>query len=218
MAPLETELTQALAGNPVAVRAIIGALTPVIQARAGRALARRGHRGRDPRQELGDLVQDVLLHLFRDDGRILRTWKPERGLSLVNFVGLVAEREVGRIVRSGRRSPWALDPMEDTAIEAAAGAVDSAERRTGSRDLFDQVYERLEDELHPRALELFRLLVVEEAPVPEVCAHTGLSADQVYNWRSRLVKRAREILAKLDPISRPGSAPGGAIPGERMSS
>jgi len=219
VATLENHLTDALAGNPAAVRAVIAAFTPIIQARAVRALSRRGRQaGRDPRQELGDLVQEVLLQLFRDDGRVLRSWQPERGLSLLNFVGLVAEREVARIARSGRRSPWALDPTEDAELEAAVGTEDSAERSVGSRDLFDQVCERLEEELHPKALELFRLLVIDEIPVPTVCETMGLSADQVYNWRSRLLKRAREILAKLDPISRPGPGPSGPIPIKRVTS
>ena len=218
MPALETDLTRALAGDPAAVRAVIAAFTPIIQARATRALTRRGRQGRDPRQELGDLVQEVLLQLFRDDGRVLRSWQPEKGLSLLNFVGLVAEREVARIARSGRRSPWALDPTEDAELEVAVGTVDSAERNAGSRDLFDQVYERLEEELHPKALELFRLLVIDETPVPTVCDATGLSAEQVYNWRSRLLKRAREILAKLDPISRPGPAASGPIPSKRVTS
>jgi RNA polymerase sigma-70 factor (ECF subfamily) len=219
MATLENDLAGALAGNPAAVRAVIAGLTPVIQARAVRALSRRGRQaGRDPRQELGDLVQEVFLQLFRDDGRVLRGWQPEKGLSLLNFVGLVAEREVARIARSGRRSPWALDPTEDSDLEVAVGAVDDVERTAGSRDLFDQVYERLEEELHPKALELFRLLVIDDLPVPTVCETTGLTADQVYNWRSRLLKRAREILAKLDPISRPGPGPSGPIPGKRVTS
>src|SRR5438477_652075 len=109
---LTVPLERALAGERSAVRELVAAFTPVIQARAARALVRGrgGGRGRDPRQELGDLVQDVLLLLFRDDERILRAWRPERGLSLLNYVGLVAEREVRQIAESGRRSPWSLDP------------------------------------------------------------------------------------------------------------
>jgi RNA polymerase sigma-70 factor (ECF subfamily) len=191
-------LPRALAGDVAAVRELVAAFTPVIQARAARALVRRGGaKGRDARQELADLTQDVLLLLFKDDGRILRGWQAERGLSLVNFVGLVAEREVAHIARSGRRSPWSLDPSEDSELERAAPPVASAEGVAVTRDLFDRLHARLQEEMHEKALELFRLLVVEELPAPEVCAITGLSTDAVYTWRSRLLKRSREILSEI---------------------
>jgi DNA-directed RNA polymerase specialized sigma24 family protein len=200
-------LGRALVGEPQAVRALIAAFTPVIQARAARALVRRsGSRSRDPRQELADLTQDVLLLLFREDGRILRAWSAERGLSLLNYVGLVAEREVAQIAGSGRRSPWSLNPAEVSEMERAAPPVESAESSVGSRDLLDRLYTRLEGELHPSALELFRLLVVEELPTADVCAMTGLSTDAVYTWRSRLLRRARILLDELSTTPSPGPA------------
>ena len=45
--------------------------------------------GRDIRQEVEDLSQEVFLQLFAEGGRVLATWQPERGLTLLNFVGLV---------------------------------------------------------------------------------------------------------------------------------
>jgi RNA polymerase sigma factor (sigma-70 family) len=201
-------LERALRGDIDAVRALVASFTPVIQARAARALTRSGKgRGRDPRQELADLVQDVLLMLFRSDGQVLRTWRADGGLSLVSFVGLVAEREVGHIARSGRRSPWALDPADDAELERVAPRVESAEAQVGSRDLFDRVHERLQDELSDSALNLFRLLVVEELPAADVCAQTGLSADAVYTWRSRLLRRARELIAELSQMPDPPPPP-----------
>jgi RNA polymerase sigma-70 factor (ECF subfamily) len=205
--PLEPALRRALEGDGTAVRALVGAFTPVIQARAARALVRRGRgQGRDPRQELEDLAQDILLMLFRDDARVLRAWQAERGLSLLNYVGLVAEREVGHIARSGRRSPWALDPAEESEIERAAGAGSGPEGLVGSRDMFDRLVAHLREELHERAMELFRLLIVEELPVADVCAMTGLSTDAVYTWRSRLLKRARILLEEMSQSPPPTKA------------
>ncbi len=160
-------------------------------------------------------MQDVLLMLFRDDAHVLRTWRADGGLSLVSFVGLVAEREVGHIARSGRRSPWALDPADDGELERVAPRVESAEAQVGSRDLFDRIYERLQEELSDSALHLFRLLVIEELPAAEASARTGLSADAVYTWRSRLLRRARELIAELSRMPDPkvpGSVPSPPIP------
>ena len=205
MPSFESRLDEALGGDAAAVRELVAAFTPVIQARAVNALVRRGGKmGRDPRQELGDLVQDVLLLLFRDDGRVLRGWNAEKGLGLLGYVGLVATREIGQIVRSGRRSPWALEPWADDALEDAAGGGGDAEAAAGSRDMFDRLYERLAKELAPNALDLFRMLVVESLPIAEVCAQTGLSVDALYSWRSRLLKRARQLLAQMNDTPRPG--------------
>jgi hypothetical protein len=55
-----------------------------------------------------------------------------RGLSLDNFVGLVAEREAATILRSGRRSAWAETPTADDVL--ALGPDDlEPERRLASR-------------------------------------------------------------------------------------
>src|SRR5262245_51304251 len=106
------QVNAALGGDKGAIRALVAALSPVIQARVARALLRRraASKARDIRQEVEDLTQEVFVALFADGGRTLREWSPSRGLSLLNFAGLVAEREVASIMRSGRRSPWTEDP------------------------------------------------------------------------------------------------------------
>ena len=106
---------QALAGDPAALNRLVAVLTPVIQARVAWTLLARRFRlagSRDVRQEVEDLCQDVFLALFARDCRVLRAWKPERGLSLENFVGLVAKCEVLSFLRSPRRNPR----QEDTSL------------------------------------------------------------------------------------------------------
>ena len=93
---------RALAGDQGTLTRLVAVLTPVIQARVARTLL--AHRsplasGRDLRQEVEDQIQEVFLALFARDGRVLRSWLSERGLSLENFVGRVAER------MSGNRTP-----------------------------------------------------------------------------------------------------------------
>ena len=210
----ESLLLPAISGDAQAVRALVAVLTPVIQARAARSLSRRpAGRTRDARQEVGDMTQDVLLLLFRDDARVLRAWQAERGLSLLNYVGLVAEREVGHISRSGRRSPWSLEPVEDAVLDAAPSSLASPESQAGSRDLFDRLHARLLAELNSRAVELYRMLVVEDLSVAEVMERTSLSADAVYAWRSRLLKRVRELLVELEAPVVSETSPTPTIPG-----
>jgi RNA polymerase sigma factor (sigma-70 family) len=174
-------------------------MTPIVQARVARKLLSfrdRSAAGRDVRQEVEDLTQEVFLALFADDARVLRSWRPERGLSLANFVGLVAERLAVSILRSPRRSPWSGDPTLDEALDAFSTAP-SAEREAVSRDTLARLLDRLDEELSPLGRQLFDLLLVQEVPVDEATARTGLSSDALYTWRSRLRRVARRLLSEL---------------------
>ena len=196
----EPHLAAALRRDPTARAALVRAMAPVVQVRVYRVLARRGGaaRGRTIRQEVEDLTQDALVALFQEDARVLRGWDASRGLSFLNYVGLVTERLVGRQIGSRRHSPWAADPTEDEALTRAAGATVGHEDNVASRETLDRVWAALKSELTPRGWELFRQLVVEEETVESVCAQFGMRADAVYAWRSRFLKRARAILAEIE--------------------
>jgi RNA polymerase sigma-70 factor (ECF subfamily) len=190
---------QALAGDQTALTRLVAGLTPVIQARVARTLLARRSRlggGRGIRQEVEDLTQEVFLSLFSKDARVLRSWQAERGLSLANFVGLVSERYVVSFLRSGRRNPWKEDltPVEDLdAVTVEPGPEEVAASREQLRLLLD----RLRETLSPLGHRLFELLFVREMSVPETMAASGLSADAVYAWRSRLRRMAQQLLAEL---------------------
>src|SRR5687767_9203125 len=115
---------RALDGEAAARHALVLRLGPVVQRRVCRPLASsRAAPGRGvERSEVLDLTQQILLLLFDRDSRVLRSWDAGRGLTLANFVGLVAEREAKAILRSGRRSAWAERPSGDD--DASVHAVD----------------------------------------------------------------------------------------------
>jgi DNA-directed RNA polymerase specialized sigma24 family protein len=193
----------ALAGDAASTRALVGAVLPVVQARVARVLVRRrGGSGRDVRQEVEDLAQEVFLALFADDGRVLRAWDPARGLSLSSFCGLIAEREAASILRSGKRSPWTEAATEIEDLERGLGGTADIEPRVSSREQLALLGERVREALSPRGLELFQRLLVEEESVESVCAATGMSADAVYAWRSRLGKLVRKIGRELQESQR----------------
>jgi DNA-directed RNA polymerase specialized sigma24 family protein len=206
------DLQAALAGDPMAVRALVDSLAPVVQARVARSIVRSGTRrrqGRDLRQDVEDFTQEVFAFLFDDGGRALRSWEPTRGLSLANFVGLVAEHQVASLLRSGRRSPWTDEPVADDDLHEAAGVSADADRRVHSREVLLALRERLGAELTPRGAILFQLLLVEERPVDEVCQQTSMNADAVYAWRSRLRKLVLRLAEEInaDPASERGVSP-----------
>lgn len=173
-------------------------LAPVVQARVARTLVkRRGGSGRDARQEVEDLAQEVFATLFADDGKVLRAWDSSRGLSLASFCGLIAEREAASILRSGRRSPWTETATELDQLEKALAEVPDVEVGVSSREQLARLIDRLREALSPRGLELFHRLVVEEEEVEAVCASTGMTADAVYAWKSRIGKVVRKLAAEM---------------------
>lgn len=202
-------VTRALAREPAALRALVDRVLPVVHARVARALVRRGRaEGRDLRQEVEDLSQEVFVALFADGGRALRAWDGARGLSLPNFVGLLAEREVASVLRSGRRSPFTESPTELEDLEAAVPPTAGPEPAFASRELLDAILGRVREALTPKGLELFERLIVDEEPVEAVCAATGMTADAVYAWRSRLGKLVRKATAEVQ--AERSSDPGGS--------
>jgi RNA polymerase sigma-70 factor (ECF subfamily) len=191
----------ALEGDASGLRRFVDELTPLVQARVARALSRSRagkQQGRSVQQETEDLTQEVFVSLFDDDARALRAWDPGRGLSLPNFVGLVAEHQVASILRSGRRNPWKEEPTVSDDLDRSAGAIEGAAPRVESRDFYARLLERLRAELTPRGLELFGMLLVEGRSVEEATAQTGMSPDAVYAWRSRLGKLVRKLAAEID--------------------
>lgn len=196
--PGEELLRAALAGDTGATRALVRALLPEIRIRVTKGLLRRraGAKNRDIRQEIDDMTQEVLVALFEEGGRVLRNWDPHRGLSLKGFVGLVAEREVHSILRSGRRSPWRDDPTLSEELDSQQDA-SRIEEVFSTKQLLKDVLERLHERLSPYGARLFALLVVEERSVEEVCREMQMNADAVYAWRSRLAKQARQIGQEL---------------------
>jgi len=194
----------ALAGDRLALTRLVAVLTPVVQARVARTLlARRwGAAGRDVRHEVEDLGQEIFLLLFTNDGRVLRSWQAERGLSLENFVGLIGERYTLSFLRSGRRNAWKEEPTAAEVLDVRVEEPDP-EVIVSSRQQLGLLLARLRENLSPLGLQIFQLLFVQELSLAETMAASGLSADAVYAWRSRLRRLARELMSDLSGT--PGS-------------
>jgi DNA-directed RNA polymerase specialized sigma24 family protein len=197
--PTEQTILDALAGDRRALRIFVDALSPVIQARVVRGLRRRRTwaGNRDVRQEVEDMTQDVFSALFAHGGRVLRAWEPTRGLSLENFVGLIADRQVASILRSGRKSPWTDTPTDLDAVERASEPVPDAEQEVDSRQALVLLLDRMREALSPRGLELFQRLYVDEESIDAVSAEMKMSREAIYSWRNRVGRLLRQFAEEL---------------------
>ena len=188
--------------NPEAVRRVVAALRPIVHKRVARALVRRraAARGRDLRQEVEDLVQDVFEGLLAHGGRRLLAWAPGRGSAEV-FFGLVAERIAANILDSRRRSPWTDDPR---APETLPGHSVPLEPVLESRWALRTLAHRLRQQLGPRDWRMFVLMYGEGLDDAAVRDQLGLGRMAFYQARRRLRRRIRELASDLVADLPPG--------------
>lgn len=208
-AELDAQLVRrAVEGEAAARHALVLRLSPVVQRRVCRPLASSSAaRGRRvERHEVLDLTQQILLLLFEHDSRVLRSWDPGRGLSLANFVGLVAEREARAILRSGRRSAWAERPTSEDDLSAFAADDQVLEDHVGSRQELRKIWHRLEEQLSPRGIELFHALLIEQLSIDEIAERFNMSSNALYTFRSRLRQQVQLIRQQLTATPEPAPA------------
>jgi RNA polymerase sigma factor (sigma-70 family) len=187
----------ALARDPTACRALIAQLAPVVRQRVSKMLLQSaGRSGRTPSPaDVDDLAHDVFVVLFDREGRVLKAWDPTRGLSLRNFVGLVAQREASAILRSGRRSAWAEDPTpEDVQLGVE---VHTPERQAAAREELALLLSCLRERLSPRGLLLFEALFCDHQAVEQVCERFDMTPNAIYSYRNRLQSLVAEFQVEL---------------------
>ncbi len=192
-------IERALGGQRAPLRELVDVLTPPIQGRVARVLmrsasgARRGH----VRADVEDIVQHVLGALFADGGRALRTWDAERGLSLQQYVALIAEREAISILRSKRRNPYTEAPTDSEALEARPSSIAPPDSDVLTRQMTGTLLSRLRTTLSPLGVRVFELLFCDEKTPEVVCAELGITTDALYAWRTRIRKMARQLATEL---------------------
>ena len=189
-------IRKALGRDPDSVRALVDRLSPVIEGRVALTLWQRTSR-RDVRQEVKDMTQAVFLSLFEDDGKALRAWDPGRGSPLESFVALLAHRQVISILRRGRTTPWPDEPTDDAQLGAVDTDAPGPEMVIASREHLQLLLDRLREDLSPEGLDLFQRLIVDEEPIDEVSRKVNKTHATLYQWKSRLLKRVRQLSAEI---------------------
>lgn len=186
-----------LEGDRRAVSAFVRVMTPIVQARAAKAMRGFAVEGSRARQELEDMVQDTFLALFAHDSKLLKTWEPERGLSFENFIGLIAYRLALSKLRTQKSNPFNADPTLDEDLEGEQEPTPAFDTGVVQRDIMVKVVARVRANLSPLGLSLFTALILEERDIEDVMMEQSMSRDALYAWRSRLLKSIKREYQNL---------------------
>ena len=155
-----------------------------------RSLARQG--ARNAPADVDDVCQEVLLRLVQNDFRLLRGWDENRGLSLSNYVALIAQRFASRSRKAKRfrcEEPleWAPEPATDGS-ESPEALLESCQRAANIRS-------KVRATFSARDYALYSALVLGEEPLTAVCERFAISRDAAYAWRSRFLRRVLRSIA-----------------------
>jgi DNA-directed RNA polymerase specialized sigma24 family protein len=191
-------LEDALRGENAAANALIEAMTPIVRHRVARALrAPRSKREHGSSEDLEDLTQEVWASLFAHEARALRGWREDGGLSLENFVGLMAYRRTVSLLRS-RTEREITRSFPDTFDEDEVCAPSSdPEGLAASRELVRQLLARLVPTLTTRERVLFEGLFLRDTAILDLVPE-GTKSNAVHTWKSRFVRRARAVMGEIE--------------------
>ncbi len=154
-------------------------------------------RHRDLRQELEDTIQEVFAAIVQNQFHVLRAWRPEAGLSLDGFVGMIATRQVLNILRSDKRSPWRTEDLVDDIDVPQPQTTTPVDGLLASKQALSLLLDRLRQNLSPRMMALFEALWVDEKSVEEICREFGMTTEAVYTARSRIASTARALGSQI---------------------
>jgi RNA polymerase sigma factor (sigma-70 family) len=183
---------------------LIAELTPVIRSRVGQRLCRSGavaYSG-EARFEAEDLTQEILMHLFERNGRTLRRWDAGRGLSLHNFVRLVAQRHVVTVLR--RQWLHKESAAADEQLSRCPDPSPPAAMRLEGAEIISQLMEALRARLTSRAMRILELLHFEDRSVAEVSAMLEMTPNALYAARNRIRGQLRAIARELQLLDEDG--------------
>lgn len=196
--PSQAEIGAAFTDGPELLRTLARWLLPVVELKVTYvlrpiALAKR----RDLTTVRQDLVQDVLVELLRDGGKVLRQWDPTRGCSLTSFLALVTRCYIRHRFKQFKGNPWASDPV--SAQELMALVDDGVpERATLADDLehrqqLEYLYQSLDAKLNSRDRTRFNDIFVQQKTPAEVAQKEGVSENAIHQWSSRIIRKMRAI-------------------------
>ncbi|MFH0983185.1 MAG: sigma-70 family RNA polymerase sigma factor [Planctomycetota bacterium] len=139
-------------------------------------------------------AEEVAQECMHTLARHLRSFEYTR--SRGRFRGFLRTLVENKIVDLHRRRP---QPFRFGKLErvAAPAADDEVWDRVWLREHLTYCIERLESRCSDHTVQAFKLYALQDWPVEKVCRALGLTANQVYLAKTRMIRRLRQDMARL---------------------
>lgn len=143
-----------------------------------------------------DDAEDVRATCYESIVRGIREFEydPARGKFKAWLRTLVDRRVIDLLRKRRDRLAESHELREAPGREPDAADAWDAEWR---RRHLEYCLEAIRPEVRPEQYEAFRLVVIEDVPVPEVSARTGLNANQIYKAKGRILGLVRSRMDEL---------------------
>ncbi len=213
---LETTIRRAIEGHRADERELMKVILPAVQKGVASVLRRAPRRdARDTRQELAELCQDVLLHLFEDNARRIATWAPQRGLTLPRYIELLARNIVIDILRARHKNPWELSLIAPSDIDALIGEAESPEQIVAREELKVTTLAFVEAQLSEKGRAVLNGFIAGQT-IDEVAVRNQMSTNAVYVWRTRITQIADKALGASSASAQAPHAEAPSFKDERL--
>ncbi|HMY17701.1 MAG TPA: sigma-70 family RNA polymerase sigma factor [Polyangium sp.] len=193
----EDLLRRARAGDAKAVHDVVQKIEPWCRVRIAKVLHGAPYASR---ADVDDILQETLLVFLKTEGGPADRWEPAKG-SFENFAAGKAEH-LALDLRRKRRKEGSWFDAED--CESAEPEVDSSrtpERQLASRQLLVESLKVCRAEQSPQGKEMLQMLIVDRLGVREVAQMMCMEPAAVYAWRSRLMRRLKEIAQRMGGVA-----------------
>jgi len=146
-------------------------------------------RGRVAPDEIDDLIQTVMVKVFRSGERF--RYDPAKG-KFRDYLGRIVGNAIVDMLRA--RRPETAVPAPDRESDDAFAAAWQAE---WERHIFDQALGELRTRVAPATFQAFDLYVLQKQPAAKVAAFLDLDTAHVYKAKLRCLDILRRIVADI---------------------
>jgi RNA polymerase sigma factor (sigma-70 family) len=200
----QLRLRAVMKGQPDAVAEFIRTYGPAL-----RGAIRRIISGPLRAQE-EDVMQEILLGLIQDGGRVLRQWDPEGGRSLRTFLVVFAQRRTYDWLRKQQRAGRERPTEDDALVRRADGAVGAEQPEVP--EWLALVYDRFCAECSEEDQRILEMYYLEDRGIAEIAAAMGMTVAAVYQRRHRIKERMKKLREELAPRQQGRGTPSDSAP------
>ncbi len=154
--------------------------------------------GRVSGADIDDATQIAFMSFFANDARALRGWQGSASLStyLRRIAQRVAIRHFSKTLSQHGRFRLDLDnPEADLELDRAdVDLAPGAEERLSSREERAALRAKVLEALSERGRLYYDYLFVQELDAAAICALEDTNTNNVYQWKNRILRQARQVL------------------------